>query len=69
MVRTNLFHQREEQIASCFKDLLTGKCGSTEHRIQWTRDDRKKGMVVREEEERNDINIITSLSEKEQDGA
>lgn len=69
MVQTNLFHQREKQIASCFKDLLTGKCGSAEHSIQWTRDDRKKGMVVREEVARNDINIITSLSEKEQDGA
>lgn len=67
MARTDLFHQRKKQIASCFKDFLTGKCGSAEHSIQWTGDDRKKGMVAREEEERNDINIITSLSEKEQE--
>lgn len=44
-----LFPSKGKQIASCFKDFLTGKCGSAEHGIQWTGDDRKKGMVVREE--------------------
>lgn len=49
MACSDLFHQKEKQIGSCFKDFLAEMCESAEYGIQWSGDDRKKGMEVREE--------------------